>query len=106
MSENRQEQRRQLREKWEALLQDWQASGLSAAEWCRRTSVSPHQFVYWKKRLVVEPREKITPISFLEISDESISAGIEIVCRDISIRPSKEFDAPTLLKCLQVLRNF
>ena len=106
MTENFQEQRRQLREKWVMLMQEWQISKLSVTEWCRQRDIPPHRFYYWRRELVVDNDVKIDPGSFIEISDKSISAGIDIVYRDISIRPSKDFDAPTLLKCLQLLRNF
>lgn len=49
MFENREEQRRHVREKWEALMQDWQASRLSVTEWCRQKDIQYHQFYYWKK---------------------------------------------------------
>ena len=39
------------RAEWQKRLDEFEASGLTVAHFCRRTNVGPHTFYYWKKRL-------------------------------------------------------
>ncbi|WP_374964424.1 IS66 family insertion sequence element accessory protein TnpA [Spongiibacter tropicus] len=36
---------------WPAQIARWQASGLSAAEFCKQHQLSYHRFIYWKRKL-------------------------------------------------------
>jgi hypothetical protein len=38
-------------ERWRELLQRWQDSGLSQAEFCRRRRIAAWKFRWWKRRL-------------------------------------------------------
>lgn len=35
---------------WIKRLEDWCSSGLSQAEYCRRSGIRPKSFAYWKKK--------------------------------------------------------
>ena len=39
------------RAEWQKRLDDFYASGLTVAQFCRQVDVTPHTFYYWKKRL-------------------------------------------------------
>ena len=39
------------RAEWQKRLDDFEASGLTVAQFCRQVDVTPHTFYYWKKRL-------------------------------------------------------
>lgn len=41
---------------WEQQLTAWQASGLSAAAFCREHGLVYHQFIYWRHKLTQAPR--------------------------------------------------
>jgi hypothetical protein len=43
------------REKWGRIVQSWQASGLSQAEFCRRRGIPAWKLRWWRKRLAGEP---------------------------------------------------
>ena len=38
----------QLRQYWQSIVQDWQDSGLTQADYCRKHQLKPHQLNYWK----------------------------------------------------------
>ena len=38
----------QLRQHWQSIVQDWQSSGLIQADYCRKHQVKSHQLSYWK----------------------------------------------------------
>jgi hypothetical protein len=38
---------------WQQHIADWQASGLSGSAYCKQQSLVYHQFVYWRRKLVL-----------------------------------------------------
>lgn len=36
---------------WQQQLEDWRASGLSGAAFCKQHTLSYHQFMYWRRKL-------------------------------------------------------
>ncbi len=42
---------------WPTHVNNWQASGLTQSEYCRRNDLKPYNFTYWKKRLTGRPEE-------------------------------------------------
>lgn len=47
---------------WQERLRDWQASGLSGAQWCRQQALPEHQLSYWKRKLQTQAENKLVPI--------------------------------------------
>jgi hypothetical protein len=47
---SRAEQLEQKRSYWKQQIEQWQQSGLTQAEYCRRNNLKHHQLAYWKKR--------------------------------------------------------
>lgn len=45
----------QLRDEWRNRVKDWEESGLTQAEYCRRNSLKIKQFLYWKKKYTPKP---------------------------------------------------
>ena len=43
--------RAEARQVWAKRVEEQQASGLSAAAWCRKEKVSYSSFIYWRRRL-------------------------------------------------------
>jgi hypothetical protein len=41
----------QKRAEWQKRLEEYEASGLTIGQFCKRSDVSPHTFYYWRKRL-------------------------------------------------------
>src|SRR5476649_1648804 len=92
------------KDKWEILIEDWQQSCLSGAEWCRQQGIDYFQFYYWKKYFGKVPVKNLDASPFIEISDEQASTGIEIVYHDVTIRLSKNFDSQAFQRCLKLVR--
>jgi hypothetical protein len=49
---------------WEHHLGRWQQSGLSQRAYCRQNDLRPHQFYYWRRR-ILKPRPDV---SFLPVT--------------------------------------
>ena len=46
----------QLRQHWQSIVLDWQDSGLTQADYCRKHQLKPHQLNYWKS-IFSKPRK-------------------------------------------------
>ena len=106
--------RRSTREKWRQIIQSQQASGQTAAGWCRDHHVTQASFFAWKRRL----RTPATAAEFIEIQAtvksqpaqadgaEDPSAAIEVCCRGgrrLLLR--RGFDRALLREAVQVLEG-
>lgn len=102
------------------LLQAFDRSGLSLAEFERRHNLSPNRLSWWRKRLGIAasaPDTRPTPasVTFLPVRvavppravpAPTAAAPIELVLPDGSVvRVPPSFDAPTLTRLLDVLRE-
>jgi hypothetical protein len=62
------EQLEQKRSYWKQQIEQWQQTGLSQAEYCRRNNLKHHQLAYWKKRCL----ETQTDVSFAAVQLEDL----------------------------------
>lgn len=95
-----------LKQQWIQRVNNWRSSGQSIAEWCRENDVVYHQFFYWRDRLTEADLGMAVKQSmlFVELPEElHEKAGVEIESKGMFIRLSRDFDAATLLRCLQVV---
>ena len=92
---------------WKDRIQEWQASGKSLAQWSRENHLVYSQSIYWKMRLLGSQNKKhSSPKGFLELKDEDqTDAGIIIEAAGTRIHLSTDFDQPTLLRCLSILKG-
>jgi hypothetical protein len=90
----------ELRRIWEERIQKQKTSGLSIQRWCRENQLAPHLFHYWNARLF--PKTLLRD-HFIEVPTEN-GGGITLEVRGICLRLEKDFDAPTLKRCLEVLK--
>jgi hypothetical protein len=65
---SRAEQLEQKRSYWKQQIEQWQQTGLTQAEYCRRNNLKHHQLVYWKKRYL----KTETDVSFAAVELEDI----------------------------------
>ena len=93
--------REQKRSQWRERFEEWRVSGLSAAAWCRNNNIPYPTFCYWKKRL---EKTCFLPTQFAEVPPESSEKGLAIEYRGFKIVLLPDFDADTLLRCLEALR--
>ena len=65
---SRAEQLEQKRIYWKQQIEQWQQTGLTQAEYCRRNNLRHHQLVYWKKRYL----KTETDVSFAAVKLEAL----------------------------------
>jgi hypothetical protein len=93
-------------QKWDDIIAQWKASGKTASDWCRENNIDYKAFIYRRSRLQVNnvKAQSIQRSSFVELpNNQSAKAGIEIQVCGLSLLLHKDFDPPTLMRCLQVL---
>lgn len=95
---------------WEKTLEQWQSSGLTKAEWCRRTGTSKETFFYWQKKLNFFPSAKHNKVEFIELTDSpkttsKTASGIVIEYSGATIQLMEEFHLETLINCFRALRS-
>ena len=49
-------------DQWQAIIKQWQASGLSAAAFCQQHDVVYHHFLYWRLKLGKSVSHKLVPV--------------------------------------------
>ena len=77
------ESRGEKRRRWEGILSDQEASGLSAAAFCRERGLSYQTFGYWKKRLRPahsSPSSSSSSPSLFPLSSVASQSGFREVC--------------------------
>jgi len=88
---------------WERTIQEQKQSGLSVCRWCQQNQISYNTFLYWKRRCV--RISSLKQQSFIELSDRPLKSGIELECNSVRVHLDKDFDALTLKKCVQALKE-
>ena len=97
---------------WKLHLAQWQESGLSQAKYCRQQLLHPHQFSYWKCKLLVvcNPVELEPGIGFVrvQVATDSItpsSSGLSLCFPDgIQLRGITQGNMALIKQLIEVLR--
>jgi hypothetical protein len=61
---------RRTKSEWEAIIEHYEKSGLSAAAYCRREEISKNTFSKWKARIETAPAPRP---AFVELRPEAIT---------------------------------
>jgi len=107
------------RETWTKRVDRWNDSGLTADEFASEVGISSKSLRWWKWRLGSESRaagktnappkrtrKKNSPLTFVELAPQVVSAPIEIVLRSgIQVRVPTGFDVSTLERVLGVVER-
>ena len=107
---SRAEELKQKRTYWKQHIGDWQQTGLTQTEYCRRHNLKHHQLVYWKKRFL----KTETDVSFVSLKLDNLldipahpdHASLSLVIDNhfkIDIRA--DFDARLLQQLIYALRG-
>jgi hypothetical protein len=99
---------RRSRESWQELIQQWEASQMTAKAWCLQNEVAYDSFIIWRKRLrdALQGTATSPKIPVVELVDASATlSGIEMRINGLRLILCKDFDPSTLLRCLQVLEK-
>jgi hypothetical protein len=103
------------RERWQAEVEAWRASGQTLSGWARKRGISRDALVYWKQRIppVAAPRvPSRPPLTLIPIRpsrpEASTIAPIELVDDarpGLRIRLPAGFDAVSLARLLDLLES-
>lgn len=84
--------------KWEIVISDWDSSGLSRREYCKRSGIKEHQLSYWQAKLL---RPKTEEAKFVSVSN--VSSYIELEIGKVKLKLPSDFSSKQiaeLVKCL------
>jgi hypothetical protein len=107
---SRAEQLEQKRSYWKQQIEQWQQTGLSQAEYCRRNNLKHHQLVYWKKRyLKAETEVSFVPVqleALLDIPAPADQASLTVIIdNQFKVEIAAGFDPQLLRQVVTALRG-
>jgi len=107
---SRAEELEQKRSYWKQQIEQWQQSGLSQAEYCRRNNLKHHQLVYWKRRcLKTETEVSFVPVqleALLDIPAPADQASLTVIIdNQFKVEIVAGFDPQLLRQVLTALRG-
>ena len=107
---SRAEELEQKRSYWKQQIEQWQQTGLTQAEYCRRNNLKHHQLVYWKKRYL----KTETDVSFAAVQLEDLldipapadQASLTVVIDNpLKVEVTEGFDPQLLRQLIVALRR-
>ena len=107
---SRAEELEQKRSYWKQQIEQWQQSGLSQAEYCRRNNLKHHQLVYWKRRcLKTETEVSFVPVqleALLDIPAPADQASLTVIIdNQFKVEIVAGFDPQLLRQVVTALRG-
>jgi hypothetical protein len=104
------EQFEQKRTYWKQHIENWQETGLTQTEYCRRHNLKHHQLVYWKKRFSkTAAGVSFVPIKLDDLLDIPAQPDYAALCLVINnqfkIEIRHGFDAQLLRQLIFALRG-
>ena len=98
MSSRSVEKRRQ----WSSHVEQWQSSGVSQKEYCRRKGLKLSSFYYWKKRL----KQNASPMALVQVPVKlaGCSQGLVLIVGDCyKVEIGDNFQPSTLTRLVKTL---
>jgi len=96
-------------QRWRGLAKAFEESGLTIQEFCAREGVSKTMFYKWRRRLGVGVRRRMRAapkLEFVELRPNRAAPTVELVTKGgVVVRVGSNFDKPTLVRVLDVLRD-
>ena len=94
-----------LRLEWSNWVEQWETSGLSAAEFCRRHDLPVLRFYSWRRRLRISVSDGAAGAFLaLSFSDRPKRCGIAVVIGEhLRLELSAGFDQGELLRAVEAL---
>ena len=65
---------------WQAIIEQWQASGVSAKTFCQQQQVTYHNFLYWRRKLRPSVSSQLVPV--VPDSSTVVADGLELALPD------------------------
>lgn len=95
------EERKANRQRWRAVIEQWQQSDLTKVDFCRENELSEKRFHYYYRRLVREPAREA---GFAQVSLNQSGSGLRLRLNqslELDIQPG--FDEATLKRFLSAV---
>jgi hypothetical protein len=107
---SRAEELEQKRSYWKQQIEQWQQTGLTQAEYCRRNNLKHHQLVYWKKRYLKTQSDvsfaAIQLEDLLDIPAPADQASLTVVIdNSLKVEVTEGFDPQLLRQLIVALRG-
>lgn len=93
-------------QQWAQRVEDWEASGLTAAAYARKAGISDRSLRWWKWQLKARSLKSppLKPLTFVEMTPAAPRESFEIVLGErVRVRVPADFDAASLERLLDVL---
>lgn len=95
-----------LRREWAEIIEGWQDSGLSGAEFCRRNAISLQRFYSWRRRFRKRGQGADGTFVPLQFSDGCSSCGVTVVLGStVRLELAVGFNAGELVRAVNALRG-
>jgi hypothetical protein len=93
------------REYWKDIVDKWQASGKSMAEFCRDENLSYWTFRDWKGRFLKPEKKTVPGLVKLNLKKEPKTSEIEVLVGPSRILVPQHFDESHLIRIVKTLRS-
>lgn len=92
---------------WLDQIKQWQASGLSQAEFCRSNNLNLHDFYNWKSMLKKKqiPSSEVGPGKFLPMVLTTPSSSISVAIHEATLHFDADTDEQLFLKLVRLLKE-
>jgi hypothetical protein len=94
------DRRATARASWERVVGEYEASGGTAAAFCRQRGLRVWQFRYWLKAL---RQSEAAPTGFVELSSGVRDSGVWVACGRWRVQVSDGFDTGVLRRVVEAL---
>lgn len=93
----------ELRERWEARIAEFRASGLSGARWCKEKGLNARQLYYWLARVKDPSTKPECQPKWLEVKIEETVNTLEVKIGKAVIEVRPGFDPELLSRVVRTL---
>ena len=94
---------------WQSIIEDWQQSGLTQADYCRQHQIKPQRFYAWKHQLKAKqnPINQHKPGTFLPVllehPEPKKEPTLKVICQGAEIEITHTTDADLFKKAVHWL---
>ena len=94
----------ELQQEWAERVAEFQASGLSAAKWCKANGYKEHQLWYWVHKFRRADSEKAEPTRWLRLETKE-STGLQVQVGQAVVTVQHGFDPKLLAEIVRTLSS-
>lgn len=94
---------------WKKHIENWQSTGLTQTEYCRKHHLLAHRFIYWKKKFQKpEPISSLVELNLPPFQYQDISSpasGLRVAVNRFRVIVDREFDPLTFRQLVYTLET-